>query len=325
MMCFIAAAIGLYAAAAYVLATPEPLVIQGEVDAAQISVSAKIAARVAKIHVREGEQVEPGRLLVTLDSPELTARLDQAKAAMSAADAAKQKADTGARKEEITLAENIWMKAKAAEGLAQKTCKRMEALFRDGVIAEQKMDEAQARFEAARSACRAAKASYQMALNGARKEDKAAADAMTKKAAGVVAEVTAGLSETRLTAPLKSEVAGILPNAGELITPGYPLVTLVNLDDVWVTFHVREDLLPNIRMGSVITAVLPALGNRTVDLKISYINALGQYATWTATRASGDFDLKTFEIRGVPLETGIGLRPGMSAIVTMNRNADAGA
>jgi len=315
---FLVLIIGVYTIAGYFLITPEPLIVQGEVEAAQVRVSAKIAGRVKTLHVKEGSSVIKGQLLVSIESPEIEAKLKQAKAAEKAATAQKAKAYKGTRREKIISARNMWLKAKAGEELARKTYDRVEGLYKDGVLPAQKMDEAKAQYTAAKRTTEAAKAGFDMATRGARQEDKTAAEAMMNKAEGAVAEVEAYLMETQLKAPLKSEVASIVPKVGELITPGFPLVNLVDLEDVWVTFNLREDLLSDIRMGSVIIAKFPALNNREIKLKINYITALGQYATWHATKASGDFDLKTFEIRGVPLEKINGLRPGMSALVTWN-------
>jgi len=315
---FLVVIIGVYTIAGYFIISPEPLIIQGEVEAAQIRVSSKIAGRVETLHIKEGNSVEKGQLLVSIESPEIDAKLKQAKAAKRAATAQKTKADKGTRKEKIISVRNMWLKTKAAEDLAEKTFKRVKNLHEDGVLPAQKMDEAKAQYIAAQRTREAAKANFDMATRGARQEDKTAAEAMMNKAEGAVAEVEAYLKETQLSAPLNSEVANIVPKVGELITPGFPIVTLVDLKDVWVTFNLREDLLSDIRMGSVITAKFPALGNREIKLKINYITALGQYATWHATKASGDFDLKTFEIRGIPMEKVEGLRPGMSALVTWN-------
>lgn len=315
---FVLLIIGIYTIAGYFIISPAPLIVQGEVEASQIRVSAKIAGRVEALHVKEGSIVEKDQLLVTLESPEIDAKLKQAKALEKAATAQKTKADKGARNEEILSARNMWLKAKAAEELARKTHQRVENLYSDGVLPAQKMDEAQAQYVAAQRTTETAKALYNMATQGARQEDKTAAEAMMNQAEGAVAEVEAYLNETRLKAPLKSEVASIVPTVGELITSGFPLIILVDMADVWVTFNLREDLLSDIRMGSVITAKFPALGNREIQLKINYITALGDYATWHATKASGDFDLKTFEIRGIPMEKVDGLRPGMSALVTWN-------
>jgi HlyD family secretion protein len=315
---FLLLIIGVYTVAGYFMISPEPLIIQGEVEASQVRVSSKIAGRIKTLYIKEGNSVEKGQVLVTLESLEIEAKLKQAKAAENAATAQKAKADRGPRKAKIISARNMWLKAGAAEDLAEKTFKRVESLYKDGVLPAQKMDEAKANYFAAQRTSESAKAAYDMASKGARKEDKTTAKEMMNKARGAVAEAEAYLSETRLTAPLKSEVASIIPKVGELITPGFPIVNLVDLDDVWVTFNLREDLLSDIKMGSVITAKFPALNNRAIKLKINYITVLGNYATFYATKASGDFDLKTFEIRGIPMEKVPGLRPGMSALVTWN-------
>jgi len=312
---FLLLIIGVYTIAGYFIISPEPLIIQGEVEATQVSVSSKIAGRIEALHVKEGNSIQKGQLLVTIESPEIQAKLRQAKAGEKAATAQKEKADKGARKETIQSARNMWLKARAAEDLAEKTYKRVENLHKEGVLSAQKMDEANAQRIVASETTQAAKASYDMAIKGARQEDKTTAEAMMNKAEGAVAEVEAYLEETHLKSPLQSEVASIIPNIGELVSPGFPIIRLVDLNDVWVTFNLREDLLSDIKMGSIITAKFPALNNKEIKLKINYITALGQYATWHATKASGDFDLKTFEIRGIPITKVTGLRPGMSALV----------
>lgn len=312
---FVLLVIGVYTLAGYFIISPEPLIVQGEVEASQIRVSSKIAGRVEALHVQEGAGVDKGQLLVTIESPEIEAKLKQAKAAKKAAAAQKTKADRGTRKEKIISARNMWQKARAAEELAEKTFNRVADLYQNGVLPAQKMDESRAVYIAAERSTEAAKALYDMAVRGARQEDKTSAEAMMNKAEGAVDEVEAYLKETKLKAPLKSEVAGIVPGVGELVTPGFPIVTLVDLNDVWVTFNLREDLLSDIRMGSFVRAKFPALNNREIKLKINYITALGQYATWHATKASGDFDLKTFEVRARPMRKIAGLRPGMSALV----------
>lgn len=311
---------GMSAVSAWFVMKPVPLEIQGEVDARQVDVATKIAGRIGSILVREGESVDKDQLLIILDSPEMQARLKQANAAMDAANAVREKAYTGSRKEEIEAARNIWEKSRAAVELAEKTYQRVNSLYKDGVIPEQKLDEADAGLKAARETAKAAKATYDMAREGARREDKEAASAMADKAVGAVSEVEAYMQETRLKAPLGGEISEITAEAGELVSPGYPILSIVDLSDVWVTFNMREDILSNIRMGKVFSARIPALGNKKVDLKVNYIAALGAFATWNATKASGDFDLKTFEVRAVPVTPVPDLRPGMSVIVTWDES-----
>lgn len=302
-------------AAGWFLIKPPPLIVQGEVEATQVQVASKIFGRIESLATREGEIVKKGQLLATIESPEIRAKMKQAEAAQKAAGAQREKAFKGTRSEEIRMALNMWQRAKAGAELTQKTYERIRNLHRDGVVPAQKLDEAEAQWKGAQRAEKAAKATYDMALAGARKEDRATASALAEQASGALAEVEAYLEETRLLAPIDGEVADIIPETGELISPGYPIVTLVDLRDVWVTFNLREDLLSKIRMGSLLPVLFPALGNREINFKVNYITALGDFASWRATKATGDFDLKTFEVRAIPVRPVEGLRPGMSAVV----------
>jgi len=308
--------LGIAGSSAFLLAMkPAPLVVQGEVDATRIDVASKLPGRVSDVLVSRGEQVEKGQLLFVIDSPEIRAKLSQAEAAVEGATAQLDKANFGAREEEVRAARNLWNKAKAGLELARKTHTRVKTLHADGVLPAQKLDEAVARMEVACQSAEAARAAFEMAEKGARQEDKEAARALVDKAAGALAEVTAFEKETRLQAPRAAEVSDIVVDPGELAATGCPVVTLVDLSDVWVTFNLREDLLAKIRMGSTLRARIPALGGREVSLTVNHIAALGAFATWHATKATGDFDMKTFEVRAVPQERVDGLRPGMSAVV----------
>lgn len=310
------AGVTMFSLAGWFLLKPPPLILQGEVDTTQIQVSSKLFGRVAAVHVKKGEDVKKGQLLITLDSPEIQAKMAQATAAQRFADAQRDKAFKGPRQEELRASLSNWQKATSAADLAYKTFRRIDRLQADGVVPAQKRDEAEAQWQAASKTAEAARASYDMALAGARTEDKTAATAQASQAAGAVAEVNAHLHETALYAPIDGQIVDLLIDPGELVSPGFPTISIVDLRDAWLTFNVREDLLADIRMGDVITARIPALGNRSIKAKVNHISALGDFATWRATKTSGDFDLKTFEVRLTPVEPVEGLRPGMSAIVT---------
>jgi HlyD family secretion protein len=301
--------------AGWLLMKPEPLILQGEIEATQIKVASKIPARIAEIRVKEGQSVKKGDTLIILDSPEIRAKMEQAQAAQKAAGAQKQKALTGARREEVQAAFNMWQKADAGLQLADKTYRRIKNLYTEGVVPAQKLDEAETNYNAAKMTESAARAQYEMAEKGAREEDKTAAGALWEQASGVVSEVTAYLNETVIVAPKDGEIATLVAEPGELVGSGFPILTIVDLSDVWVTFNLREDLLANLRINDELEAEIPALGNQTVRFKINYINALGDFATWHATKSSGDFDRKTFEVRGTPTTDAAALRPGMSALV----------
>jgi HlyD family secretion protein len=302
-----------------IVSLPVPLEIQGEVEATQIKVASKLIGRIDSLYVKKGDEIVPGMLLFSLSSPELEAKYSQASAVRQAAGAQRDKAFNGAQKEDVQAAFNNWQTSLAAAEYAKKTFVRIQNLYKDGVIPEQQKDEAETKMKTAVETEKAARSLYEKARNGARYEDKDAAGALVLQADGMISEVSAYLVERRMMAPVKGEVANVLAERGELIPAGYPVVTLVDLSDVWVTFNIREDLLAAIRKGSVIPARFPALGMKEVALKVTYINALGDFATWNATKTRGDFDLKTFEIQAVPVEKTEGLRPGMSAIVNWDR------
>jgi len=301
--------------AIWIIAKPIPLEVQGEVEATQVKVASKLIGRIDSLLVHKGDDVQAGTLLFTLSSPELDAKFLQASAVREAAGAQKEKADNGAQKEDIQAAFNSWQTALAAADFAKKTFQRVDNLFKSGVVAEQQKDEAETRMKAAVETEKAARSLYDKAKKGARYEDKKSAGALVMQADGVLTEVNSYLSETRIFAPIKGEIANIIAERGELVPAGYPVITIVDLADVWVTFNLREDLLAAVQKGSTFKARFPALGMKEVLLKVNYINALGEFATWNATKTSGDFDMKTFEVHAVPVEKMVGLRPGMSALV----------
>jgi HlyD family secretion protein len=285
------------------------------VEATQVKVASKLIGRIDSLLVHKGDDVEPGTLLFTINSPELDAKYLQASAVRKAAGFQKEKADNGAQKEDIQAAFNSWQTALAAADFSKKTFVRVDNLFKSGVVAEQQKDEAETRMKAAVETEKAARSIYEKAKKGARYEDKGSAGALVMQADGVLSEVNSYLSETRIFAPIKGEIANIIAERGELVPAGYPIITIVDLNDVWVTFNLREDLLSAIQKGSTFKARFPALGMKEVLLKVKYINALGEFATWNATKTSGDFDMKTFEVHAIPVEKLEGLRPGMGALV----------
>lgn len=294
---------------------PEPIVIQGSAEVNEVRVSGKVPGRIYKLLAEEGQTVQAGDTLVLIDSPEIAAKLAQATAAENAALAQDRKANKGARAEVIQGAMEMWKKAEVGEDIAKKSFDRVQRLFEKGVVTAQKRDEAEAQYQAAVAQAAAAKSQYDMAKNGAEAEDKAAALALVNRAQGAVQEVEAYMKETALTAPISGEISEIFPKTGELVGTGAPIMNIVNLSDIWFSFNVREDLLSDMKMGSEITVKIPALNNREAKLQITYIKALASYATWKATKTTGEFDAKTFEVRAKPIEKVEDLRPGMTAIV----------
>lgn len=290
-----------------------PDTVQGQADATEIRISGKLPGRIEEIFVEEGDRVKKGDTLVHIYSSLVDARLGQAEAMENAAQAANAKVDAGTRSQIVKAAYELWQQALAAESIAKKTYERMEALYSKGVISEQKRDEAKAAYDAATAGVAAAESQYSLAKAGAQREDKEAAKAMVNVAKGGVMEVNALLEDQYLTAPFDGEITEIYPNVSELIATGAPIMSLQK-DDHWVVFNVRETLLKDITTGSVIKIRIPALDVKT-EAKVFYIKDLGTYANWQATKSTGDFDARTFQIKARPTSKIENLRPGMSVIL----------
>lgn len=298
---------------------PQPEIIQGQAEATEVRISGKVPGRIGKFRAAEGDRVRKGDTLVILDSPEVQAKFEQARAAEEAARALSEKAEKGSRSEQIAMAYQSWQKALAALEIARKSYDRVKTLFKNGVVSAQKRDEAEANYKAAVATERAAHSQYELAENGARQEDKMAAEAQVNRAKGAVAEVESYIHETFLVSPIDGEVSERYPKVGELVGTGAPIMDVMDLNDMWVTFNIREDLLADIRMGDVFTAIVPALGNQEIELKVTYMKDRGSYAAWRATKTTGQFDARTFEVKAVPTRKIEGLRPGMSVLKQLQK------
>lgn len=290
-----------------------PDTIQGQGDATEIRISGKLPGRVTEILVEEGQQVKAGDTLVRIHSSIVEARMDQARAMETAAAATNAKVDAGTRSQIISGAHDVYQQAVAASGIAKKTYDRMQSLFSQGVVSEQKRDEAKAAYEAAKAGEAAARSQYELAKAGAQKEDKQAAAAMVNVARGGVNEVGAVLEDQVLTAPSDGVITVIYPNVSELVAMGAPIMTLQK-KDCWAVFNVRENILKDIHEGSKIKVRIPALDKET-EMTVFYIRDLGTYANWQATKSTGDYDARTFQIKARPEKPIENFRPGMSVIL----------
>ncbi len=294
---------------------PEEEVISGEAEATEYRVSGKVPGRIEMYLAEEGDQVKKGDTLVVINSPEVEAKLEQAMAARAAAEAISEKAQNGAQREQITGAYELWQKALAGEEIYRKSYERVQRLFTKGVVSEQKRDEVEAQYKAATATVKAAKSQYDMALAGARSEDKAAAAAQVARVDGMIKEVEIARAERYLTSPIDGEVSERFPKTGELVGQGSPVMAIVDLNDMWFTFAIREDMLQGITPGTHLQVRIPALGDEVHEVAVTYIKAMGSYATWRSTQANGKYDVRTFDVKAKPLSTIPNLRPGMTAIV----------
>ena len=292
----------------------DPEMIQGQVEVSEYRVSSKVPGRILEIRVKEGDFVKAGDTLAIIDAPEVRAKMQQAQGAEAGASALEQMAQNGARKEQIQGAYQLLQKAKAGLEIAEKSYQRVQHLFDEGVISAQKRDEAYANYKAMEATMQAAQSQYDMAVNGARQEEKLAAQAQHDRAKGAVEEVNSYLGETVQTAQMDGEVSSIYPKVGELVGTGSPIMTISMMDQMWGTFNVREDQLGSLQMDTEFDAFVPAF-NKTIKMKVYYMKDQGSYAVWKATKANGQFDLKTFEVKARPVEKVEDLRPGMSLII----------
>ena len=295
---------------------PEKILVQGEAEAAEYRVSGKVPGRVEMYLFEEGEQVRKGDTLVIIYSPEVEAKKDQALAARRMAEAVNDKAKNGAQPEQIEGAYELYQKALAGEEIYRKSYERVQRLFEKGVVSEQKRDEVEAQYKAASATVKAAKSQYDMALSGARAEDKEAARAQVARVDGMLKELAAAEAERYLLSPCDGEVSECFPKVGELVGQGSPVMAILDLTDVWFTFSVREDMLDGFRKGSQIDVRIPALGeDKTYPVVVTYIKAMGTYATWRTTQQNGGYDVRTFDVKCRPVTPIDGLRPGMTALV----------
>ncbi|HAP28588.1 MAG TPA: hemolysin secretion protein D [Porphyromonadaceae bacterium] len=312
---FIVLAVAVLAIVGFLFLNKPADILEGQAEATSVRVSGKLPGRVVEFYVQEGDLVHKGDTLVHIHSSLAEAKLEQAQGMETAARAMDRKVDAGTRSQIIQSAYEMWQQANAAVTITKKTYDRMQNLYSEGVMSEQKRDEAKAAYDAAVAAAKAAESQYSLAKSGAQSEDKTSAAAMVTVAKGGVSEVEALLEDQYLTAPCDGQIDVIFPHVGELVALGAPIMNVLKLQDKYITFNVREHYLKDFRMGQDVTVTIPALDNKELKARIYYIRDLGSYATWHATKTTGDWDAKTFEVKMRPAEDLPDLRPGMTVII----------
>ena len=312
---FIVLAVAVLAIVGFLFLNKPADILEGQAEATSVRVSGKLPGRVVEFYVQEGDLVHKGDTLVHIHSSLAEAKLEQAQGMETAARAMDRKVDAGTRSQIIQSAYEMWQQANAAVTITKKTYDRMQNLYSEGVMSEQKRDEAKAAYDAAVAAAKAAESQYSLAKSGAQSEDKTSAAAMVTVAKGGVSEGEALLEDQYLTAPCDGQIDVIFPHVGELVALGAPIMNVLKLQDKYITFNVREHYLKDFRMGQDVSVTIPALDNKELKARIYYIRDLGSYATWHATKTTGDWDAKTFEVKMRPAEDLPDLRPGMTVII----------
>ena len=291
--------------AGMLLMSRQPLVLQGQVEATEIRISGKLPGRVDSFLVQEGDWVKAGDTLVVINSPTIEAKYRQVNALEQVAQEQNKKIDAGTRRQIVATARQLWNKTQSDLALAKTTYQRIVTLYKDSVVTSQRRDEVEAMYKAAQAAERAAYEQYQMAVDGAQSEDRASARSLVEAARSTVDEVSS------------LQIAPIFPKRGELVAPGTPIMSLVVMDDAHVVLNIREDLMPQFKMGGTFRADVPAIDGKDIEFRIYYISPLGSFATWKSTKQTGSYDMQTFEIHARPTQQVEGLRPGMSVLLKM--------
>jgi HlyD family secretion protein len=305
--------VAIVAISLWYLVQPQPLVIQGEADGTRIDISARVDGRVLERPVDRGQDVTAGQVLVTIDNPELLAKLKEAEAASAVAQADHQRIEVGTRAEVIASRRAALAAAEANTKLAEQTYDRTRQLTTRDFASVQKLDEATATLDVARRSQQQAKLALEEAINGYTVEERGVAKAAVVKAEAAITTLKAEVAELVVKAPHAAQVYYVNAEVGEFVSPGVPLLSLVDLSDVWLRFDLREDLVKGLKVGDRFEVHVPALGNKPIVVAVRTIAARGEYAGWRATRATGDFDLRTFKVRAYPVDSLPELRPGMSA------------
>jgi HlyD family secretion protein len=290
----------------------EPTIYSGMLETTEVNVASEISGRIHTLLVEKGSSVKKGQVLATLEPDILEAKKGQAQGMVNAARSLYNKAEFGARTEEINALQNQYQMAKSQFDFAEKTYKRYQALYTDSIISKQEMDELYFKFDAAKEQMNAAKSIWEMAKNGARKEDINAAYGSYESAKSAFNEVEAFYDELQIIAPTSGIISNQIAEEGEVMAQGYPIVTIQIPEKIYAIINIREDNLTDFKMDKVYKAKVPGLGNKEVDFKVSYIAPMADFATWVPVKAKGEYDLKTFEIHLKPQDHIKQLRPGMS-------------
>ncbi len=299
---------------------PEPVILQGQMEAKEVNIASKISGRIDEIYVQEGDKIIKGTPILHFDSPEITAKVAQAEAVKDAASAIAKKAETGARIQEKQMAFEQMQRAKAGFDVAKKTWKRIRTLAKEGLLSQQKADEVNAKYISAEKLYDIAKAQYEMAQEGARKEDIVAAKAKARQGQAVFDEAMVAEDAVQLKSPVSGEIAEVIPSVGEIVSKGVPVVTVVNLQDQRLELNVREDYLKHFAIDQTFEGVIPALDNLKVTFKVYASSVLPDFATWRPTRTDEGFDMRTFLVKSHPEKVIEGMRPGMSVLVELPQN-----
>jgi len=295
----------------------ESHIVSGVVEVSDVDVSSKIPGRVDAIYFKEGDNVKKGDIIAKLESKEMDAKVEQARGLMETSKFKYEMVRNGARSEEKSAVEKQYLQAKYQFDLAEKTWNRMMSLYKDSLLSAQEKDQYEFQFKAAREQMDAAKAKYDMVLSGARFEEIKMAEGLFHQGENGLNEAMAYEQELFLKSPIDGELQKKVVDVGEIVSGGYPVFTILDLNDTWVTIQLKEDQMNMVSQGKVFSGKIPGLENKEYQFQVSYISPMGEFANWKPTNQKGQFDIKTFEIRLRSKNKIEGLRPGMTVNIKL--------
>jgi HlyD family secretion protein len=285
--------------------------IVGVVRATEIRVEPEVDGQLKSIAVGKGAEVHAGDVLARLAAEELTAQVDQARAALASATADRNNVYAGVRREQVDSLQAEIAKANARLEYAQLQLTRTTTLARESFESQQSLDQAENDAASARADVAEAQANYDAAVAGPTREERAIADAQVVAAAAAVAVLERRLDKMVLRAPANGVVSVIAAEVGENVHAGQPILMVQAAGQQWLSFNVREEYLRDLTVGGTASVMRNGEGG-AIKSAVTELQPLGDFATWQAERVIGDHDRNTLRLRLDPERQTAGLEPGMT-------------
>ena len=249
----------------------------GNIEATNVTVSAKVSGQVTKLFFNEGEMVKTGDTLMTIDHDLLSIQLQQAEAGASAAKAQLSLLIQGARKEDIKRAQDAVIQAKANYDLASTSMERNNRLFKSKSISQQQYDDVSAKYAIAKAQLNSARENLKKLQNFARPEEIQQARANYKRQVAAVNIIKKNISDSYVTAPIGGYIVKKFVEAGESVAPLSSLVMLSNLSYVDLVIYVSETDLGKVKLGQKAVVSVDSYKNKTYEGKVIYISPTAEF------------------------------------------------
>lgn len=262
----------------------------GRIEATEINVSAKLGGRVEDILVREGEFVTAGTPLVRMQTTVLKAQRDEARAMRQQAITSVQtaRAQVAMRESELAAAQANIVQAESNLDAAMRRLARSETLSKEGAASLQDLDDDRARVQTARAVVAAMQAqavAAGSAIEAARAQVVGAESSVTASEA-TVARIDADIADSTLASPRAGRVQYLIAQPGEVVSAGAPILNLVDVSDVYMTFFLPETVAGRVALGSEVRVILDAAPQFVFPAQVSFVADIAQFTPKTVETAS---------------------------------------